>query len=396
MGKKSSKKQPNVANHVHTAESTATPTTGNTTVPTVSPSASQPASVSSPATTQHQFFDFITLATVEDIKNFLKLASTTPEGKNLENLWRRAHEEGYEKGRKVAIKGSETEARDKYREGIARGMDLGREQGYNVAKEAFDDVIQRVKAGEAPKINTSNAETQTDSPATTTTSIFTQTDTLDILTTSISTQTESSIPLYLENNSSNIKNAKIYENSLYYSEIYPKITVFSSPTPSATSPNSTTLSTTTKAPETRQITADFAQKHGKVEKTHIPTKMSPEIHALSVNGPGNDTTRVYTSQLTPNDDVLHSLALSTTANSLPISHPTNHEKSELHPDFESQPPTEHTAPTLVNTSLKTRSASGDSRKITKKSKNTQFPSKTARNLSFLRVSAGQTTSLNSL
>ena len=76
-------------------------------------------------------------------------------------------------------------------------MDLGHEQGYNIAKEAFDDVIQRVKAGEAPKINTSNAETQTDSPATTTTSIFTQTDTLDILTTSISTQTESSIPLYI-------------------------------------------------------------------------------------------------------------------------------------------------------------------------------------------------------
>ena len=251
MGKKSSKKQPNVANHVHTTKYTATPTTGNTTVPTVSPSASQPASISSPATTQHQFFDFITLATVEDIKNFLKLASTTPEGKNLENLWRRAHEEGYEKGKKVAIKGSETEVRDKYREGIARGMDLGREQGYNVAKEAFDDVIQRVKAGEAPKINTSNTETQTDSPATTTTSIFTQTDTLDILTTSISTQTESSTPLYLENNSSNIKNAKIYENSLYYSEISPKITVFSSPTPSATSPNSTTLSTTTNAPETR-------------------------------------------------------------------------------------------------------------------------------------------------
>jgi hypothetical protein len=55
------------------------------------------------ATTQDSFFNFITLATVEDIKKFLTLASTTPEGKNLENLWRRAHEEGYEKGKESLL-----------------------------------------------------------------------------------------------------------------------------------------------------------------------------------------------------------------------------------------------------------------------------------------------------
>ena len=105
---------------------------------------------------------------MEDIKKFLKLANTTPEGKNLENLWRRAHAEGYEKGRKVALKDLETELKDKFREGIAKGMDLGCEQGYNVAKEAFDEVVNVVKAKEALKPQTSTTDTcaQTDPPIT--------------------------------------------------------------------------------------------------------------------------------------------------------------------------------------------------------------------------------------
>ena len=73
-------------------------------------STSQPSSTSqsdthasATATARQSFFDFITLASTEDVKNFLKLASTTPEGGNLVNIWRRAHREGYEKGRKKSL-----------------------------------------------------------------------------------------------------------------------------------------------------------------------------------------------------------------------------------------------------------------------------------------------------
>ena len=134
-----------------------------------------PTEITAPATKQLPFFDFITLATTEDIKKFLKLMNTTLEGKNLENLWRRAYGEGYEKGRKVALLDLETEMKDRFREGIAKGMDLGREQGYNVAKEAFDEIIKVTKAREVQKVDTSEAGTQTDPPLTPTSSVSTQT-----------------------------------------------------------------------------------------------------------------------------------------------------------------------------------------------------------------------------
>ena len=163
MAKKSSKHQSKLAN-------TATADTAITEEP------ASTETTAAPATTQIPFFDFITLATTEDVKIFLKLANTTPEGKNLEYLWRRAYREGYEKGKKVALKGLETETKDKFREGIAKGMNLVREQGYTVAKEAFDEIIKKVKAREASESKLANAITQTDLMPITTTSIFTQND----------------------------------------------------------------------------------------------------------------------------------------------------------------------------------------------------------------------------
>ena len=171
MAKKSTKKQPKQSNETSISDTATSQII--TTPPVTSTVANQPISVTqtdtqAPTTTQHSFFDFITLATTEDIKKFLKLANTTPEGKNLENLWRRAHAEGYEKGRKVALKDLETESKDKFREGIAKGMDLGHEQGYNVAKGAFDEVVKVAKAKEALKPQTSTIDTgaQTDPPIT--------------------------------------------------------------------------------------------------------------------------------------------------------------------------------------------------------------------------------------
>jgi hypothetical protein len=133
---------------------------------------------------EHTFFNFITLATTEDIKIFLKLASTTQEGRNLENLWRRAHEEGYEKERKSLLQDLEKKLEDRFEEGVERGMDLGREQGYTVAKEGFDGIIKELKAREASKTCTINTGTQTDTPTATTTSISIQTSPTTLTTTS--------------------------------------------------------------------------------------------------------------------------------------------------------------------------------------------------------------------
>jgi flagellar biosynthesis/type III secretory pathway protein FliH len=49
------------------------------------------------------------------------------------------------------------EMEDKFEEGVERGMDLGCEEGYNVAKEGFDGIVKELKAREARKqASTSN------------------------------------------------------------------------------------------------------------------------------------------------------------------------------------------------------------------------------------------------
>ena len=59
---------------------------------------------------------------------------------------------------------------EKFEEGVARGMDLGREEGYTVAKQGFDGIVKALKDREQlEKVSTSDFGTQTDSPHTTTT-----------------------------------------------------------------------------------------------------------------------------------------------------------------------------------------------------------------------------------
>jgi hypothetical protein len=336
MAKKSSKKQPNATNHGDTAS-----------VPvTTSIVTNQPANISqdAPAKTRLSFFDFITLATTEDIKNFLKLASTTSEGGNLGNLWRRAHAEGYKKGRKAAL---ETETKDKFREGIAKGMDLGREQGYNVAKEAFDEIIKTVKAREASESKFSNAIVQTDP------TIFSSTSqartsiekgigtrlapTIDfsvqtspcvahtpILSTS-GTQTETRLPQNLKNSSlsrlatsppsefsGNQKSTKT-ESTCDFSS---NITFSSLLTPSFTVFNPVAPSTTSTALEMRPTTAGFTTKHEKVENSSFFIQTSKTFTPSSVE-PENDDATAHTTQLTPNNVISQPSTLSTTASSLP-------------------------------------------------------------------------------
>jgi hypothetical protein len=122
------------------------------------------------------FRDFIKLADINTITCFLTTATSTLESENLEALWKRAYEEGYENGRKSLLPDIGRKLEERFEEGIERGMDLGREEGYTVAKEGFDGIVKGLRAREAQKSSTAGTSAQTDPPATTTTSISVQTD----------------------------------------------------------------------------------------------------------------------------------------------------------------------------------------------------------------------------
>ena len=421
MAKKSAKKQPkqpNVANvgDTETAQSI-------TTSPVTSTTANQPTTTSqvdshAPATT---FFDFITLATTEDVKKFLNIASTTPEGKNLEYIWRRAHGEGYKKGRKSLLQNLKKKMEDKFDEGVERGMDLGREEGYTVAKEAFDDLVNKIKAREARKTPTSDFSTQTDPTATETSysTSGTQTNTLhtiwqptmdvygqtnpicaqtschiinlplpsstpisgtsSVSTTTIGTQTKTrtsqdlKIGVHTHVSTSrlpvlpgNRKTSKMGSTS----EISPNINIFSSPTPSPASSNLTTPSTITTAPQTQSKSTDVTKKHENDKKSPVITKITSKILTPSIVEPTNDVTQVYASQPTQNDAVPSPLTLCTGTSSAEDPQPpavTIHPKSyQSRADFESRPSTESPAPTPIVTALETLSTSTDFTKNSQK------------------------------
>ena len=165
MAKKSSKtqpKQPSITNLDNTAL----------------PASTTQTDVQAPATTCCSFFNFVTLATIDDIKNFLNFAATTPKGQNLTHLWQQAYKHGYENGKKLLLQNLERKMEEKFEEGVARGMDLGREEGYTVAKQGFEGIVKALKDREQlKKVSTSDFGTQTVSPHTTTTSISVQTNT---------------------------------------------------------------------------------------------------------------------------------------------------------------------------------------------------------------------------
>jgi hypothetical protein len=78
---------------------------------------------------------------------------------------------------------------DKFEDGIEKEMSLGHEEGYTVAKEGFDWIINAMRAREASKTTiTTESGIQTD-PTTTTTTVYTQTIPQTTTTTSVSTQT---------------------------------------------------------------------------------------------------------------------------------------------------------------------------------------------------------------
>ena len=80
--------------------------------------------------TRHSIFNFVTLMTPYDIKNFLNFAATTPEGQILTHLWQCTYKYGYENGKKSLLQNLERKIEEKFEEGVARGMALGREETY--------------------------------------------------------------------------------------------------------------------------------------------------------------------------------------------------------------------------------------------------------------------------
>jgi hypothetical protein len=268
-----------------------------------------------PSRTNVAFRDFIKLADIDTINSFLSATTSILESENLEVLWKRAYEEGYERGRKMLLEDIRREMEDMYDEGLARGKDLGREEGYTIAKEAFDNMVMQLKARDAPKISTNDTSTQTDPLTTATASISVQTNPTTFADTSQS-PTPSEI-------------AKKPENLLNYSEISPKVAVFSFPTPYVTFSESTAPPMSTTALETRPTTSIFSQKQPKTEKSSISTQTTPQPPSTSTTEPTNEVTRAYTSSPTPNDVILQHSAPPTSASSSSTPYPAGQEKCEL-------------------------------------------------------------------
>jgi hypothetical protein len=310
MAKKGSKnqtKQPIVANRADTSLLIDTDSAATT-------------KTTPPDNTHVAFHDFIQLADIETIHHFLAATTSTLESKNLEVLWNRAYKEGFESSQKAVqpiLQRLGIKLEEKYQKGVAKGMDLGREEGYTVAKEAFDKMVKALRARETPKASTTDAGTQTDSLATTSTSVSTQTNSPSTLTPydMLSSSTMIFSPYSLENDSSGptfIKNVNHTSNDLHLTQIenagcqalknVSNIIVDTSPAPTTPRFESSigignefkdsplyavadvvAPCRTVSDPETPSTTSDFAQNH---TKANVSSEKYPET-AKSVTGPIN-------------------------------------------------------------------------------------------------------------
>ena len=149
------------------------------------------------------------------------------------------------------------------------------------------------------------------------------------------------------------------EKNTKFGKIQSKISIFTSPKPSATAANSLSPTSTFTALETRSTTAGFAKNQLKVENSSIFTPTTSKTPSLSISRPTNDGTRVHASPHTHDNVILHPPSapmLGTTASSPHTPPVSGHEKSvHLHAVFESQTPTEYPEPTAVSTVFETRS-----------------------------------------
>lgn len=154
------------------------------------------------------------------------------------------------------------------------------------------------------------------------------------------------------------KNTKIQVSTTraITSEISEGITIFSPPTSSATTLDTSASPTATTAFQTRPTMAEIAQKPQKIEKSTISSQTTPQTLAHSSTRPMNDATRVHTSTAPSNNIVLHPPTPSSTASSPEVPVATEHEKSGV---FESQSYTDYTVPITIAAGFKKHSESSD-------------------------------------
>jgi hypothetical protein len=310
-----------------------------------------------------EFSNFIELANIEAINYFLTTAASTLEGQNLELLWKRAFQEGQkvglDEGRRF-VDGMDIQ------EVLKVGVERGKAVGMATERKEWQTKGHGEDCVAAPAVrHFSTVATQTE-PKTTASR---ETQTISIATTSFTTtgtQTETGTSQHLEIGcptcvatsrslalSENRKNAKFGSTG----EIAPNVPIFSSPTLSVTSTNSTAPSTTTTALEKRSTTANFTEKHEKIEHSPISSQTTSKIFVPSIVGPTDKVTDVYASLPTSNDVVSQpqkAPTLSRTASSSEVTAVTEHKKGMfLRVFFEAQASTESPVPTTIVTDFET-------------------------------------------
>jgi hypothetical protein len=163
---------------------------------------------------------------------------------------------------------------DMFDVGVARGMDLGHEEGYIVAKKGFDGIVEGLRAREAPKSSTNDTSTQTDPSMTATVSASVQTNPISLIATM----------LHLPEHPEYRKGTKRGSTS----EISSRIIGFSSSAPPITSTSLPAPSTTSPALEMHEKMAEFTPKverKKKTEKQFISTQTTPRTSSLAPLNP---------------------------------------------------------------------------------------------------------------
>jgi hypothetical protein len=236
----------------------------DTTLTVDTDSATTPPDITS-SPTRVAFRDFIKLADIETVDCFLAAATSTLGSENLEALWKRAYKEGFENGQRAVqpiLQRVGRKMEEKFEKGVARGMDLGREEGYTVAKEAFDGMLVAIKARDTPKVNTVTTDTsaQTDPPTTTAASISVQTSPQtpnDTISTPSTLPTSSASPQH--------------PPTIGHKKSEPLSATFESQ-PLTESLASTNIATASK---TRSVSTNFTENYKKVENSPIFTPKPP-------------------------------------------------------------------------------------------------------------------------
>ena len=137
-------------------------------------------------------------------------------------------------------------------------MNLGREEGYNIAKEAFDGMVKKLKAREtSKKVSTANSGSQMDCQTTTIT-VCTQTTPEMATTTSVCTQTNSSTPA-----GSFAKNHQKVKNPVIFTQKPPEPFVSGSFNLAEDTHSSQAPTTIITAFEMRSAPASFMKNHQK-------------------------------------------------------------------------------------------------------------------------------------